>query len=79
MMSGAERLVYMANQIARNVEAQGPATAVQATADHITLFWDPRMRDQILDILAAGGEGLSPLAAKAVTLLRERGAASQAR
>jgi formate dehydrogenase subunit delta len=77
MMSGSERLVYMANQIARNFEAQGE-TAAASAAEHIALYWDPRMRAHILDILAAGGEGLSPLAAQAVTLLRERQGAARA-
>ncbi|MBS0411693.1 MAG: formate dehydrogenase subunit delta [Proteobacteria bacterium] len=77
-MSPAERLIYMANQIARNFEAQGPATAAQATADHIALFWDPRMRAHILEILAAGGDGLSPLAAEAVRLLHARQGAARA-
>jgi len=78
MMSASQRLVYMANQIARNFEAQGEAAAAQATADHIALYWDPRMRAHILEVLAAGGEGLSPLAAQAVTLLRERQGAARA-
>ena len=37
-MSPAERLVYMANQIARNFAAQGADVAAQAVADHIAAF-----------------------------------------
>jgi formate dehydrogenase subunit delta len=60
------RLTYMANQIAREFAAQGEAEAAEATANHLRLFWDPRMKAQIL---AGGGEGLSPIAAAAVERL----------
>lgn len=73
MMSPADRLVYMANQIARNLAAQGEAAAVLAVADHIAAFWDPRMKAQIF---AMDGVGLEPIAARAVALLRDRGAPS---
>jgi formate dehydrogenase subunit delta len=43
-----DRLSYMANQIARNFAAQGEAVAVEATAQHIRDFWDPRMKAEIL-------------------------------
>ena len=51
-----ERLIYMANQIARNFAVQGEAEAAAATADHIAKFWDPRMKAQLF---ANVGEGLS--------------------
>ena len=60
-------LVYMANQIARNLAFQGEAEAVAATAQHIRDFWDPRMKAAIL---AGGGEGLEPVARAAVERLR---------
>jgi formate dehydrogenase subunit delta len=59
-------LVYMANQIARNLAPQGEATAVDQTAQHIRDFWGPRMKAAIL----ANGEGLDPLAKAAVEQLR---------
>ena len=43
-----ERLRYMADQIARNFAAQGEEAAIAATAEHIRLFWDPRMKAAIL-------------------------------
>lgn len=58
------RLVHMANQIARNLEIEPGADA--ATARHITDFWDPRMKRSILAHVAAGGEGLSPVARAAI-------------
>src|SRR6266704_3608311 len=48
MMGTEERLVYMANQIARNFAAMGDDAATAATADHIARFWEPRMRARIL-------------------------------
>lgn len=64
-----DRLVYMANQIAREFSGQQPAEAAQATYDHLWHFWDPRMRSMILDHHAAGGSGLSDVARQAVEKL----------
>ena len=66
MLSSMEKLVYMANQIARAFEAQGHDEAVAATAEHIASFWDPRMRKMIFDHVAAGGEGLGETALAAL-------------
>jgi formate dehydrogenase subunit delta len=74
MMSPAERLVYMANQIARNFAAQGDDVAALAVADHIAAFWDPRMKAHIFAMQDEGqAAGLEPIAAHAVKLLRDRG------
>lgn len=70
MMSNLEKLVYMANQIARNFATQTPEEAIAATVDHIAHFWDPRMRALILDHLDRGGNGLSDIARQAVAQLR---------
>jgi formate dehydrogenase subunit delta len=61
-----EKLVMMANQIAKFFAAQGEARAVPQIADHISQFWDPRMRRDITAHLARGGEGLDPLARAAL-------------
>lgn len=66
-MNSLERLIYMANQIARNFAAQGETEAIAATADHIAHFWDPRMRAMIL---AYAGDELNALAKAAVRQLR---------
>lgn len=60
------RLIYMANQIARNFAAQGEDEAVAATADHIRKFWDPRMKAQIAQV---DPELLLPIAARAVAMV----------
>ncbi len=57
-------LVRMANQIAANLQHE--ADPVAATAEHIELFWDPRMRKMIRH---HGTEGLSDTAAAAVQQL----------
>ena len=59
------RVAYMANQIAANFAAQGHDTAVADIADHLQKFWEPRMRRQLLEYLAAGGSDLHELAAEA--------------
>lgn len=67
-MSGhtAEKLAYMANQIARNlVHDDKPVAAV---ADHIVSFWTPRMIDTLI---AQGSAGLDPVAAEALARLAE--------
>jgi formate dehydrogenase subunit delta len=64
-----DKLVYMANQIAREFTSQHPREAVQATYDHLWHFWDPRMRARIADDLANGGDGLSEVARQAVEKL----------
>lgn len=59
-------LVRMANQIAANLAVQGDEAAIETTAQHIRLYWDPRMR---AEIIRAGNTGLSELARAAVTRL----------
>lgn len=68
--STAEKLVYMANQIATAFAAQKHAAAVEATRTHIAKFWDPRMRAKIAEHIAHGGEGLSPIAREALEGLK---------
>ncbi len=64
-----EKLVYMANQIAKFFAHEPEAQAVASIAHHLRQFWDPRMRKALLDHLAAGGAGLDPLALKAAQSL----------
>jgi formate dehydrogenase subunit delta len=65
----ADKLVHMANQIARAFAVEGEAKAVAATANHLKLFWDPRMRREILAHLDAGGDGLDPVTRSALERL----------
>ena len=56
-------LRHMVDQIARNFAVQGEEAAIAATAEHIRLFWDPRMKAAIL---ADDRAALSPIARAAV-------------
>ena len=73
-MTSLERLIYMANQIARNFATMGELDAALATADHVARYWDPRMKAMILAQLDEPDHGLSPTAACALVGLRDRGA-----
>jgi formate dehydrogenase subunit delta len=63
-MNTIDRLVHMANQIATNLASHDDPVA--AIAEHITLFWDPRMKQMIK---AHDGAGLSLAAAAAISRL----------
>lgn len=65
-----EKLVMMANQIAKFFAAQGEARAVPQITAHIEKFWDPRMRRGIIEHVAKGGAGLDPLTLKALQGLK---------
>lgn len=65
-MTSLERLVHMVNQIATNLATD--ADPVTATAEHIQLFWDPRMKKMILQ---SNRDGLSPVAAAAIDRLAQ--------
>ncbi|HKX22857.1 MAG TPA: formate dehydrogenase subunit delta [Rhizorhapis sp.] len=68
-MNSLEKLIYMANQIARNFAALGDANATAAVAAHIHDFWDPRMKSMIFSHVIAGGEGLDSVALAALSQL----------
>lgn len=68
--SGRDRLIYMANQIARFFAAMPRDEAVDGVARHINDFWEPRMRRQFFDLVEAGGEGLDPLVLQAAATVR---------
>jgi len=67
VMSTEDRLIYMANQIARNLAAQGPERSAQMVADHIRDFWDPSMKRRIVALANDRPEALSPIASAAVS------------
>jgi formate dehydrogenase subunit delta len=62
-MKTIDRLVHMANQIAANLATEDDPIA--ATAEHIRLFWDPRMKAMMA---AHDKTGLSEIAAAAVAV-----------
>ena len=56
-----EKMVTMANQIASFFKTQPGDDQDDRVADHIRDFWEPRMRAQLRDYVANGGEGLDDL------------------
>jgi formate dehydrogenase subunit delta len=68
-MSTPETLLRMAGQIAKFFAGQPRANAADEVADHIMKFWDPVMRRQLIEYVAAGGEGVDPLVVAAARKL----------
>jgi formate dehydrogenase subunit delta len=65
-------LVTMANDISAFFDSElGAKEAPEGIALHISRYWDPRMRTQIIAHAASGGEGMSPSALAAVRTLPE--------
>ena len=76
----AEHLVTMANDIGAFFDAKAnKSEAAQDIANHLTRFWDPRMRREIVAHYRQGGGGLHPTVHSGVALLaeKERPATSQ--
>ena len=71
-MHSNENLIKMANDISAFF-ASDPEhdSAVSGMVDHLTKFWEPRMRKAIIAHLNEGGEGLSELARDAVKQLND--------
>jgi formate dehydrogenase subunit delta len=69
-----EYLVNMANDIgAFFIGESGAADAPKNIASHLTRFWDPRMRREIIaHYQSKGGAGLSDVSLKAVALLAQQ-------
>jgi formate dehydrogenase subunit delta len=68
-----ERLVEMANDIGAFFDAKANKDeAARDIAHHLTRFWDPRMRREMLTHYRQGGDGLHPTVLSAVGLLAEK-------
>jgi formate dehydrogenase subunit delta len=65
-------MVHMANQIAQFFSAYPREEAVAGVAGHLKKFWERRMRQQMDEYVAAGGDGLNSLVIDAVRLLQSR-------
>jgi formate dehydrogenase subunit delta len=66
----ASTMVHNANQIALFFASYPHEEAVAGVANHITKFWEHRMRVQIQKYVADGGTGLHPLVLEALARLR---------
>ena len=62
--------VRLANDIAAQFHHLPDDEAMSDIATHIHMFWDPRMRTQLLAHVAAGGADLDPLVVKAADQIR---------
>jgi formate dehydrogenase subunit delta len=71
--NSVDTLVKMANQIGQFFSAQKSGDQAASAAEHLSKFWDPRMRAGIIDHVAKGGEGLNPTALEAVKRLTRPG------
>jgi formate dehydrogenase subunit delta len=65
-----DHLVKMANEIAAFYVAESPNDAAKSIASHLTRFWDPRMRKQIIEHNQSGGAGLKDVVRDAVSMLQ---------
>jgi formate dehydrogenase subunit delta len=65
--------IRLANDIAAQFHHRPPAEAAEEVAHHIRLFWEERMRADLLAHIADGVEeddGIDPIVTDAVELLR---------
>lgn len=65
-----EKMIRQANQIAAFFRSRPRAEAVAGVAEHINRFWEPRMRKQFFELIAAGGEGFDSLVVEAAPQVR---------
>ena len=63
-----QNLVSMVNDIAANLASY--ADSAERTANHIQLFWTPRMRVMLYKYASADGVGLSEIAQRAAGFLQ---------
>jgi formate dehydrogenase subunit delta len=70
-----DKLITMANQIARFMESKPHDEGVAGLAGHINDFWEPRMRRQLIEMIDAGGAGLRQLVLDAAPQIRRPAAA----
>lgn len=63
-----EKLVRMANQIAAFFRSYPHDEAVAGIHKHVTAFWTPRMRDQLVAYCEEADHGLDPLALTAMKI-----------
>jgi formate dehydrogenase subunit delta len=66
----ADKIVHMANQIARFMESKPVAEGRAGFAQHINDFWEPRMRRQLFEALETAPSAFRPLVLDAAELIR---------
>jgi formate dehydrogenase subunit delta len=63
--------IRLANEIAIQFHHRPPDEAADAIANHIRMFWDPRMRSELIARAETDTAGLDPLVLDAVRLLKK--------
>ena len=73
-MSGGkmDKLVRMANQIGDYFKIMPDKEAVNGAADHLRLYWTPKMIGEIIGYVDSGHSGLNAVAARAIAELKRR-------
>lgn len=66
-----DRIVLMANQIGDFFAPYPPARRAEGIRNHLRTYWDPRMRGELLALIAAGGAGLAPHVVEGAKLLED--------
>jgi formate dehydrogenase subunit delta len=70
-----DRLLGMANQIGDFFEPYPPARRAEGIRNHLRTYWDPRMREALLEHIDQGGDGLRDFVIEGACLLRKTDAA----
>ena len=65
-----DKMIRMANQIATFFASQPGEDRAARVAAHLNEFWEPRMRSQLAEHMAAGGAGLDPLVIEAFAAVK---------
>ena len=60
----------MANQIGQFYAAMPEPEGVKGAASHLKLYWTPNMVGELFAYAESGGQGLNPLAARAILSLK---------
>jgi formate dehydrogenase subunit delta len=66
-----DRILLMANQIGDFFAPYPPERRAEGIRNHLRTYWDPRMRDELLQYIAAGGEGLAEHVIAGAKLLQD--------
>ena len=73
----AEHMVHMVNQIALNFGAYPHDDAVNRTVEHLKMFWERRMKQQLYEYVDGGAAGMNEVALEAAKKLRTLDAVKQ--
>lgn len=65
MTEGLPAVIRMGNDIARALHHLPDDEAAEAVATHLKKFWDPRMRQALVELVRRGDPRVDPLLARA--------------